>query len=209
MAHINNGHFGSFQGKIGAVTGVKRRGKFYIRQSIVSNKSNTKKQAMIRAQFKNVCMTLAPFAPVINIGFKNSTEPGMTAYNAGIGFNFDKVDALSHTLAAKDIVIARGSLLNVAVPVVATSGGTNIKVNWTDNSDEMIGATAEDIVYVAILEEASKRVIVAHGLRKDASIDIKAPAEFVGHILHTYIFTATEMGNKCSDSIYCGTTTLE
>lgn len=42
MAHINNGHFGSYQGKIGAVTGRKRKGRFYISQSITHNSSRTK-----------------------------------------------------------------------------------------------------------------------------------------------------------------------
>ena len=208
MAHINNGHFGSFQGKIGAVTGVKRRGKFYIRQSITANRSNTKKQALQRAQFAAVSKVLSAFAPAVNIGFKHSVIPGMTAYNAAFEFNFDRVDKLTQELAPQNIVLSRGSLFNVA-NAKAIGSADSVKFTWTDNTDDSVGTAMDDVVFAVVFEPQLKKAIMATGARKDAAIDLHIPIEFAGHQLHAYIFSTTAIGDRNSDSAYLGSITCE
>ena len=209
MAHINNGHFGSYQGKIGAVTGVKRLGKFYIRQSITHNASKTKSQMLIRQQFTNVTRLLAPFAPAINVGFNHSTEVGQTPINAAVGFNFHRADPLTKEIDPTKLIISRGPLFNISgCMVTCPMADQTLKAVWTNNTND-IAANENDIVYLVAYEARSRHIALGAAKRKDESLGLKVPAEWAGTSVHTFVFTTTEDGSVNSDSAYVSSVSVE
>ena len=209
MAKINNGHFGSFQGKIGAVTGVKRRGKFYIRQSITRNSSNTLLQQKVRKQFTHVSNIISAFAPILTVGFRNSTYPGATAYNVGFGFNFDKADKMTGALDPADVVVSRGSLINITTPTVTCPSAHTLKAVWTNNSTTSVGASPDDLVYMVVYEASDNLICSTFAKRADAELSINLPSTWVGRSVHSYFFTVSADGNKNSDSLYGNITAVE
>ena len=209
MAKIKNGHFGSYQGKIGAVTGVKRRGKFYIRQSITQNLSNTPSQQKVRRQFAHVSTLMGAFANVLSIGFRHASQTGATAYNAGFGFNYDQADKLTGELDPSKVVVSRGSLVNIASPSVACSGAHTLKATWTDNSDERIGTQADDLVYMVIYDKVGNLTTLGVAKRADANLTLPLPVDWTGRSVYVYFFTTTISGDKNSDSLYANTISVE
>lgn len=206
MAKILNGHFGSYQGKLGAVTGFKRKGIFYIRQSITHNGSNTKAQAEQRLLFAKVSAVLSKFAAAAKIGYPNA-EAGLTGLNAFVKHNFGFVDSTG-TLEVEKLMVARGSGYNVAAPGVSNSDPGVLTCSWTDESGTNPRMNAQDQVYVVAYEKESNSVTVQMGKRADTKLNFGYPRNWANKEAQVWVFTVSTQG-KVSDSVYVGNVNCE
>lgn len=209
MARILNGHFGSYQGKLGAVTGFKRKGIFYIRQSITHNGSNTKLQAAQRDLFGAVAKLFGSFAQVSKIGFANGGGNGLTDHNAFVKFNFDKVNPETHAIDYAKLMVARGSGRNVTAPAVDNPDPGKLRMTWTDNSDTDPMEDAKDTVYLVLTEEQSGMVTVQSTTRGTKKIECGYPRQWSGKQAYAYAFTVAKTNGKISDSFYMGAVQCE
>ena len=208
MAKILNGHFGSYQGKLGAVTGFKRRGIFYIRQSITHNGSNTKAQAVQRKLFSAVSRVFSKFANVAAIGFAKATQPGQTAMNALVAANYASVDPETLTPNFDKVFVARGSYKNVDQPTVANEDPGKITAAWVyDEGDPMING--DDMVYLYLYEPDSNTSTLQSVTRKMKELVCGYPAPWAGKTARAWIFTVSRLTGKVSDSVALGRVSCE
>ena len=208
MARILNGHFGSYQGKLGAVTGFKRRGIFYIRQSITHNGSNTKAQALQRKLFSAVSHVFSKFASVAAIGFGKATAPGQTAMNAFVAANYAAVDAVSMEPNFDKVFVARGSYKNVDQPTVANEDPGKITAAWQyDDGDPMI--SGEDMVYLCLYEPESNTSTLQSVTRQSRELICGYPAPWAGKTARAWIFAVSRLTGKVSDSVALGRVSCE
>lgn len=208
MAKILNGHFGSYQGKLGAVTGFKRRGIFYIRQSITHNGSNTKAQATQRKLFSAVSHVFSKFANVAAVGFGKAAAPGQTAMNALVAANYATVDPISLDPDFDKVFVARGSYKNVEQPTIANEDPGKITAAWKfDESDPMI--SGEDMVYLFLYEEESNTSTLQSVKRQATELVCGYPAPWAGKTARAWIFTVSRLSGKVSDSMALGRVSCE
>ena len=207
MAKILNGHFGSYQGKIGAVTGRKRKGTFYISQSITHNSSQTTKQKDQRNRFSAAAKALAPLANALMKGF-SAYDTGMTALNAALGFNIGKVDS-NFDLAYTDVVVARGPFVNVQGATPQNPGTGTLKMVWTNNADPNTNTDSDDVVYVVFHEPVSRATIMLTAKRGDASVQYSYPNSWANKDVYTWVFTQSVANGKISDGPSAGMINVE
>ena len=207
MAKILNGHFGSYQGKLGAVTGIKRKGIFYIRQSVTHNGSNTKAQASQRLLFSKVMPVFSAFAQAAKFGFGDGD--GLTSLNAFVKFNWRNVVPDTQAINIKDISVARGAYINVSNPTISAPDTGKLSAGWRDDSATDDRIDSNDKVFVVAYEQTNNATIVVQALRKDATIEFGYPASWRGKDAHTWIFTVSKRNGKVCDSAYVGLVSCE
>ena len=209
MAKINNGYFGSYQGKIGAVTGFKRLGLFYIRQSINQNLSKSPLQLDQRSKFKQCVQSLRGFAVAANIGFSKTKGNGRTAYNNFVSRNYFSNPTGGGVIDPSKIIVSEGNGINIMNPSIACSGAHTLKANWGDNTMESLGTTSADHVYFTIYDKVDGVVIMGVAKRSEATLTIPLPANWTGRSVFTYVFTQNEVTGEISNTLYCGTISVE
>lgn len=202
MPKVSNGHFGSYRGKMGAVTGYKRLGEYYIRQSIVQNSSRSAKQLTQRALFRAATSFLGAFASVFRYGFGGLAGAGKSAYNLGFAANYETAKADSPSIPA--LILSKGNAIPLDAVELSNAGGS-VKFAW--QFDESFGSEAgskEDIVYCVLYHEHLGRCRVVTAARGDLQRIVTLPLNWLGSTAHAWIFAAAADGSR-SDSQYLGT----
>lgn len=209
MAKINASHFGSYQGKIGAVTGFKRLGLYYIRQSIFTNSSRTRAQLLVRSKFTNVNHILKPFHSFMNFSFASAKGNGRTAQNVATSMNFAQVDKLTGELDPSKVICSVGPLPNVInAMVTCPQADQTLKMVWRhDESNPSI--VPEDEVWLVAYEPKTNLCVTGKGLVKDETLMLKCPVAWAAHSVHTYVCTHRPNSNVWSPSEYLQNVSVE
>lgn len=211
MAHIKNGHFGSYSGKIGAVTGFKRFGEYYIRQSITHNGSNTKSQAAHRTFFVKAVRFLGAFSQVFKVGFSGRTGEGKSAYNVGFKYNYDRGVITPTTTNLEQVVVAVGSHELPKNPTVANEDPGKITFGWTWEATDPI-RHAEDKVYGVLRcedENVTPLVTMVEGVMGDGEVITGYPGSWAGKTARAWIFSKSKLSGDFSESAYLSRVSCE
>lgn len=221
MAQIKNGHFGSYQGKIGAVTGVKRKGKFYIHQSITHNGSQTDKQLRQRNRFSVAMLFAQLFDRVVADTFAKRSGNGLTALNAFA--SHVAVDALSEStldnkgkwqckVVNNKVQIARGPIPQLERLSIGFDAAKNaLKLGW-DKENMPEGALPSDMVcVVAKLQESNEMVIFMNdskATRGNGTLLVTVPTTWTDNVCDVWVYTKSQEKGRLStsqfkDSVVC------
>ena len=215
MAKINNGHFGSYQGKLGAVTGRKMKGQFYIHQSITHNSSNTIPQQKVRAKFK----CLSQFCGIFERLFKNTMVKARraqeTPYNAGTRLNWQAVKPAQQDPSTGEwkavmdypkVQLAAGNYEPIKGLNYDENTSTTLKFSWDDAVGE---GTALDFVNIVVFNPIYNEYISvyrdANVTRSESEVSITIPTSWMGKDLEGYGWSESPEGRKIGPTQYLGT----
>lgn len=211
MAKIKNGHFGSYSGKIGAVTGFKRFGEYYIRQSITHNGSNTKSQAEHRTFFVKAVRFLGAFSQVFKVGFSGRTGEGKSAYNVGFKYNYDRGVVTPTATKLEDVVVAVGSHELPSQPTIANEDPGKITFGWSWETTDPV-RHAEDKVFGVLRcedENVTPLVIMVEGEMANREVITGYPAPWAGKTARAWMFSKSKLNGDFSNSVHLGRVSCE
>ena len=215
MAYIMNGHFGSFQGKIGAVTGRKMKGKFYIHQSITHNSSNTVPQQKQRAKFKCLAQFMAIFDRITKLTFRKATRGQEGPLNAFSRLNYQAVKPAQQDPSTGEwkaemdltkVQLSAGNYEPVKGLVYDENTSTTLKFSWDDEVGE---GTPLDFVNIVVYCPQYKEYVCvfrdANVTRSESEVSISIPTSWMGKDLEGYGWAESPEGSKIGATQYLGT----
>jgi Family of unknown function (DUF6266) len=211
MGTLLNGINGPVIGKVGPVVGYVWKKKQVIRS--LANKSKkplSPLQLQQRAKFRLMNYFLNSLKDLLNVTYGHLVE-NMTGFNKAFSYNVKNAVKGNHPDLKVDytrVLLGRGDLTNVSMPVVNVSSLGTLEFSWTDNS-ETGSAKATDQVFVAVYGEEQNNWIYGLNLatRKLGScvIDI---TRMKGKEVQTYIGFINEQGTDVTDTLYAGSIQL-
>src|SRR5271154_635876 len=151
MGTLLNGINGPVIGKVGPVVGYVWKKKAVIRS--LANKSKkplSPLQLQQRAKFRLMNYFLNPLKDLLNVTYGHLVE-NMTGFNKAFSYNVKNVITGNNPDLKIDysrVLLGRGDLTNVSIPVVTPSSEGQLIFNWTDNSGTG-SAKSTDQVFVA------------------------------------------------------------
>lgn len=218
MAQIKNGHFGSYQGKIGAVTGRKRLGKFYISQSITHNGSRTSRQLRTRAILTVVSKFCGKLVAVVNETYAKRAGEGKTAFNVFTG-EVAKNAVIAEMqpngtwvaeIQVDKVELSRGPVPGITNIRTTVSGGA-MKFTW-DQNDKADGALQSDFVNIVAVNKDNGQVIRLMNdkevVRSRAEAMFAYPKNWADAEAVVYMYLKSAEAGKFSDTIYVGSIVL-
>ena len=218
MAKINNGHFGSYQGKIGAVTGRKRLGKFYISQSITHNGSRTSLQLRAREVLTVASAFAGKLAKVVNETYAKRAGDGKTALNVFTGevarnaviAEMQPNGTWVAEVQVDKVVLAKGNVPGITNIRTTVSGGA-MKFTWDGNMNAD-GALDSDMVNIVAVNRDNDQVIFLKNdkevKRSKGEVSFAYPKSWADAEAVVYIYLKSAEAGKFSDSIYVGSIVL-
>lgn len=214
MAKINNGHFGSYQGKLGAVTGRKMRGQFYIHQSITHNSSNTVPQQKVRAKFKCLSHFCGQFERLFKTTMVKARRGQETPYNAGARLNWQAVKpaqqdpttgAWTAVMDPDKLLFSAGNYQPVKSLVYDENTSTTLKFSWDDEIGE--GSALDFVNILVYCPKYEEYVIVyrdASVTRSESECSISIPTSWMSQDLYGYGWAESPEGRKIGETQYLG-----
>ena len=207
MAILLNGPNGPFSGLLGTGVGYMWKGKAVIRSRPPRRRSGSSPlQKQQQAKFALMHKFLKPLLSLLNVTYGNLAFQ-MTGFNKAFSYNVKNAimgDYPDFKIDYSMVMIGRGDLPNVMMPVSVFSKEGKLVFNWTDNSRKG-KASALDKAFVAVYCEESDEWEYGLNLSERSagtcSIDIK---EFADKEVHTYIGFITEKRKDVTDSLYTG-----
>lgn len=206
MSKLEDGIAGFVTGKIGSVTYYKRNGKYYMRRSIETNKSKTKKQQAQRGRFGVAIKAFSPLSDVFKVGFASQSVGARTGFNAGVGYNMRNALVQSEDGYSVDwslVGCSMGSLPVLEDVAVAGDAKNGIVAQWSASAD----ADGRDEVCMALYDHETRQCWFAgrgSALRMDGRMLVRLPGSFEGHCLEAYLFAVSRKGDEASDTVYAG-----
>jgi Family of unknown function (DUF6266) len=211
MAILLNGPNGPFSGTLGTGVGYMWKGKAVIRSRPPRSRTcNSPLQIKQQAKFALMHAFLKPLLSLLNVTYNNLAFQ-MTGFNKAFSYNVKNAITGEYPNLAIDysmVLLGRGDLPNVAMPVTLLSSEGKLIFNWKDNSGRG-KANAFDKAFVAVYfeETGNWKNEMNLALRSSGKcfIDVQ---EFIGKKVHTYIGFMTENGKDVTDTLYTGIITL-
>lgn len=210
MGKINQGILGGLSGKVGNVIGGSWKGIDYLRikPSSVAN-PKTEGQVNQRNKFTTTLEFLQPNIDFIRTGYKDQAIK-MTAFNAAMSeilANAITGTAPDFTIDYSKALLSKGTLKGVSNGSFDVTIGTQINLNWTNNSDEL-NANPDDRIFVSVYNPDKKESFIDLGGTRLVGSTIKAlPGNFSGDLVHVFTSFVSEDGN-ISNSSYLGSGTV-
>ncbi|WP_333599881.1 DUF6266 family protein [Flavobacterium sp.] len=212
MGSYNKGILGPFSGKVGTVVGANWRGKDIMR-SLPKRGTHapTEVQQLQRLKFLAVNQFLTPINPVLGRYYGSNTGD-KTRINQAMSYHLKEAVnyvAPNFEILFNKVQISKGDLVGVQNPTIAAVGGTDVKLDWEDNSGQA-GASGNDRLVVVMYEPASGLYYYSLNAETRAAISttITLPTYFAGFEVHSWITFAAADEKKYATSIYLGSVTL-
>lgn len=212
MGTYNKGILGPFSGKVGTVVGANWRGKDIMRSlPKKTNRTPSEMQLLQRELFTAVSEFLTPISPVLSLYFgrrggEQSRRNQAMSYHMKEAVQF--VDPNFEILYNK-VQIAKGDLLGVQNPVIATNAGNEVIFSWDDNSGQG-SAKATDKLVVVIYAPAENLYYtqLSAADRSVGSVTLTLPAYFDGLEVQSWITFAAADEKSYATSVYLGPVTV-
>jgi Family of unknown function (DUF6266) len=207
MAKLLNGINGPFSGKVGAVVGYLWKGKAVMR-GLPRKRSGGPSPAQIQqhAKFALMHKFLRHLLSFLNVTY-SSVAVQMTGFSKAFSYNVKNAITGTYPDLKIDypmVLVGRGDLPNVKLPVTIISSEGKLIFSWTDNSGKG-KANAFDKAFVAVYCEETgnwkDELNLTTRSSGTCSIDVK---KFIGKEVQTYIGFITEDGKDVTDSLYTG-----
>lgn len=209
MAIYAKGPLGSFSGKLGNIVGSNWRSIDYLRSlPRPSRKPGTANQTAHRSKFAFVVDFLSPLRVFLDIGYNDSQQQRMTAFNQAVKRLLPKVEGQypDFIIPYGDIILSKGSLKKIITKAEINLDG-DLQINW-DPSIDKLGAEVTDPVYIIMYNETNKDYFLYQNATRGAGEDI-INTEFMGQgELHIWATATSSDGSKRSESKYYGSVTL-
>jgi hypothetical protein len=211
MGTLLNGINGPVIGKVGPVVGYVWKKKSVIRSlATKSKKPLSPLQLQQRAKFRLMNYFLNPLKDLLNVTYGHLVE-NMTGFNKAFSYNVkNAITGNDPTLKIdyQRVLLGRGDLTNVSMPVVIIISERNLEFAWTDNSGTG-SAKATDQVFVAVYCEEQNNWIYGLNLAarnaENCKIDI---TRMIGKEVQAYIGFIADDGKDVTDSLYTGVVKL-
>lgn len=209
MARLEDGVKGFMTGKVGAITFYKRGNKYYSRQSITQNTSNTESQKRQRGRFQVAIKAFSPMKDVFRVGFASQVDGARTGFNAGVGFNMRNALVLENGDYVVDwslVACSMGQLPMLEQVVVEGSVEGGIVARWSTETG-CASADGRDEVCMAVYDHESAQCWFSGtgaAQRMDGELKAEPPKSFAGHALEVYLFAVSRRGDTASSTSYAG-----
>lgn len=206
MGKIKRGILGGFSGRVGNIIGGAWKGIAYMR-SMPLSVANPKTAAQVnqRSSFK-ACVALAQLILTSTIKpLWDRFASGMSGFNEFVSLNV-KSAYVDGVLQPAYLKISKGSLLPCPIDgLIASAGGNNVELQWTDNSG-VGNALATDKAYAVVINTATGAVIASSGLvaRNVESLIIQNANFALNDTVSCYLAFKSLDGYKVSDTEYAG-----
>ena len=216
MGKMKMGILSPFKGKIGTVVGQKWRGGVWFQRAYTDDVKNpqSESQLITRARFRALSELVHGFLSAISIGYEREAlaRPTMTAGNLFVKRNWSHVTASGPESVNVDFTgleLSHGPAVRVNFTTPQFDTPLQVDMDFNDNM-EVIGADANDEVYVFIYCPDAKAGVLFHVKRQDETVSVPVPSYWNGMKVHVYGFVKNADSNPVrpgavSDSTYCGT----
>lgn len=208
MAQIPDGILGALIGRIGPVSGYRRKGVNIIRKAnsnhdgkITSGRLNQREKLKICNAFTQAFSGTKFF------------EKSFPAYgHTGSGYNRALSNLMTRaitgeyphqTLLWENILVARGPLPGAEDLVTATDGFGNILFSWTINTDTGSARGNDKMIGVAYCMDLNQALFTLDGGTREMGSGILEASLFTGKSVATYASFINESGDV-ADSVYGG-----
>lgn len=211
MGTLLNGITGPVIGKVGPVVGYMWKKKAVVRiKAAKSKKPLSPLQLQQRAKFRLMNEFLNRLKDLLNITYGHLVE-NMTGFNKAFSYNVKNAITGNDPALKIDygrVLLGRGDLTNVSMPVAAISSEGNLEFSWTDNSGTG-SARPTDNVFVAVYCEVEGTWIYGLNLAtrnaESCMIDV---TRVKGNMVQTYVGFINQDGTDVADTLYTGSVQL-
>jgi len=207
MGTIKKGILGGFSGKVGTVVGASWKGIAYMR-SLPQKVRNprTVGQVSQRTKFSLALSVLKPITALLRIGWKLYAHR-QSPINAAMSYTIaNAINGVypNYGIDPNKLLVSRGTLTPATNAAVNTSNGMLVAL-W-DNNSGVGSAKATDKALIAILNLVKGEAITdtTSAERSDTRLNIAAPADWSGDMLHAYLGFISDDGKEVANSVYLG-----
>lgn len=214
MGTYKPGVFGPFNGAVGDVVATKWKGLNVVKNfPAKSKKAPVLTQLEQRGKFSVVTRFLGRASNFISIGYK-PVSGAVSPMNIAVRYHLKNAVTGSYPNYILDYTKVRLSKsidMNLTLKPLATPAmEQTLKISWMIDTKASSGTQLTDHAYILIYNPAKESFLKSWDgvLRSDLSIDIPVPHEYVGDIVHSWIFFASKDGKFISDTSYLGAKTI-
>ncbi len=213
MGNYQKGILGGFSGKVGNVVGVRWRGRDIMR-SLPSrgNYSPTQLQIDQRERFKTVVAFLTPIKEVVSVFF-GKQQGDKSPYNLATSYHLREAllpgPIEGYIINYLKVLISKGDLRGLTNATATQGGGTEVTINWDDNSGQGNASATDELVVVAYCEDLDLfEIALPAGTRDLATIQMPLPAYWAGQEVQVWASFVTADQKLAATSTYLGAVTL-
>jgi hypothetical protein len=193
--------FGKISGRHGTAVAADYHGTSILKVFTPPSNPRSPKQVAHRAKFAFLAKALHPFRSV----FKETFGPGPRGIGRGFSIAFREAvtgEAPELSIDWSRVVVSTGGLL-LPLPVnISLENGNRVTVTW--DASLYNTATAKDKVSLAVLNESTRALIFfnARADRSEESFSFDLPANWVGTVLHVWLYLSNIDQTQFTDSVY-------
>jgi len=211
MAQIKNGVLGSFNGKVGPVSGYTRNGRNIMRTSSSRVRDNSTPRRLAQREKIRVCNTF--INAFSGTGIFARTFPN--ADHGGSGYNRAMKVLMNSALEGiypeykimyNKFLISKGELPAPKDAAAGLDADGNLVFTWADNSTE--GTAKPNDIAVVVAYFTGKQVRLVYSLdaakRETGFATLMVPAGNEGSVAETWIGFVSPDGLIASNSVYTG-----
>jgi Family of unknown function (DUF6266) len=210
MGRVKKGILDGFSGKVGTVVGSSWRGVEVMRSLPPStNSSNTPAQASQKAKFSLMSKFLLTMKDLLETGFRDFANK-MTGLNSALAYNIkNAVTGISpnFSIVYSEVLISRGSLPKVSLPVAAAGASGVVAFTWANNTGIGKAKADDKAILVAFCPELDHTTYAIGALRSAGAGTLNVP-ELKGKVVQTWISFVSADDKDIATSVFSGQVTV-